>query len=106
MSLDLETVDMSQIELAVRAQDNVGLQKGSAQIRVSLEHEVTDQTISHSLVLETPDEGMTPFLRRTNKPGYKVHRFKMTTEQAEAAKQFRLKALSLRSKDKDKTKCL
>jgi len=27
MKLDLETVDMSKIELAVRVQDNVGIQK-------------------------------------------------------------------------------
>lgn len=104
MSLDLETVDMSQIELAVRVQDNVGIQKGSAQIGVSLEQEVTGENLSHSLVLKTPDDGMTPFLRRKNKPGYKIHRFKMTTDQSEAAKLFRQKALSLRAKNKDKIK--
>jgi len=104
MKLDLETVDMSKIELAVRVQDNVGIQKGSAKIGVTLNHEETDETLKHGLILETPYQGITPFLRRKNKPGYKIHRFKMTTEQAESAKLFRQKAISLRAKNRNKIK--
>ena len=102
MSLDLETVDMSQVELAVRVQDTVGIQEKSAQIKIDLEQDNTGEKQTHVLILETPDENLTPFLRRQQKQGYKVHRFKMTQEQAAAADLFRQKALTLKARNKNK----
>lgn len=100
MSLDVKTIDLSEIEMAVRVQDNVGLKKGSAAVKVSLENSKLTETLSHSLILETPDETLTPYLTRQAKSGYKIHRFKMTPEQAIAAQAFREKALVMRSKGK------
>lgn len=100
MSLDAETLDMSQLELAVRLEDNVGIKPGSAIIDVSLEQDATGVEIDNSFTLETPDATLTPFLQRQEKPGYQIHRFKMTPAQAEIARQFRQEALELKAKDK------
>lgn len=100
MSLDAETLDMSQLELAVRLEDNIGIKPGSANVDVSLKQDATGVEIDNSFTLETPDATLTPFLQRQEKPGYKIHRFKMTPAQAEIAQQFRQEALELKAKDK------
>jgi len=102
MALNPETIDMSKIEMAVRVQDNVGLQKGSAAVSVSMTHPKTGESLSHALVLEKPDDSLTRYLTRQNKSGYKIHRFKMTDEQAEAARVFRKEALAMKAASSEK----
>lgn len=102
LSFSLESVDMSEIELAVRLEDNVGIQKGSALVQVDLELAKTGQKLNHGLTLEKLDSNLTPFLQRQNKPGYKIHRFKMTADQADTAQLFREKALAMKVNSKDK----
>ena len=102
LSLNIETLDMSQLELAVRLPDNVGVEQGSAKIEMNLKHAKTSENLDHQIFLETIDTAVTPFLTKQSKPGYTVHRFKMTPKQEHEAQLFRQKALSMKSKSKDK----
>ena len=98
MALDMETLDIEKVELAVRLDDSLGISKGSAQLSIKVENEKTKAILAHRLILDVRDEDLTPFLKRKAKPGYKIHRFKLTPEQAEAAQSFRTEALALRDK--------
>ena len=102
LSLNIETIDMSQLELAVRLPDNVGVEQGSAKIEMNLKHTKTSEELHHQIFLETIDTAVTPFLTKQSKPGYTVHRFKMTPKQEHEAQLFRQKALSMKSKSEDK----
>ena len=102
LSLNMETIDMNQVELAVRVQDNVGIKQGSAELKMNLEHTKTKDQLNHRMVLETIETALTPFLTKQNKAGYTVHRFKMTPTQARDAELFRQKALAMKSKNKGK----
>lgn len=98
MALDLETLDIDKIELAVRLDDTLGIRQNGSQLFIEVENEKTNTALQHSLILNVREENLTPFLKRKAKPGYKIHRFKLTSEQASKAEKFRKDALTLRDK--------
>jgi len=98
-ALDPETLAMDKIELAVRLDDTIGIKTDSAQLFIKIENEKTTEALQHRLILNVRETDLTPFLERKEKPGYTVHRFKLTPEQANAAETFRKKALTMRNEN-------
>lgn len=95
-ALDPETLEMDKIELAVRLNDTVGIKKDSAQLFIKIENEKTNKALDHRLVLNARETELTRFLKKKEKSGYTVHRFKLTPEQAKATEDFRKNALEMR----------
>ena len=98
--LNFETVDMSKIELAVRIQESVGIQKGTAKLKFDLEN----PKFKHAMTLDEPNTMLSPYLKRQEKPNYKIYRFEISPEQYELAEAFRAKVLEAKKKTKGKTR--
>lgn len=98
MALDVETLEMDKIELAIRLDDTIGIRKDSAQLFIKVENEKTNKSLQHRLILNVRETELTPFLQKKEKSGYTVHRFKLTPEQALEAQNFRQSALEWRDK--------
>lgn len=97
--LNFETIDMSKIELAVRLQDNIGIQEGTAKLAFSLEN----PKFEHLMVLDEPNRALSPYLMRKEKPGYKIYRFEISPEQYELAEIFRKNVLDAKKNTRGKT---
>jgi len=103
--LKAETVDMSQLELAIRLQDNMGIAKDGAVLGMIIQNTESGERLSKQMILQDPNPELTPYLRRQQKPGYRVYRFKLTGEQLAAAQAFRQQALDFQARtSEDKTK--
>jgi len=101
-SLDPETMDLADVEVAVRMQDDFGVREDSAVLSVSLEHKETGDRVEKSFILEEYDVPLTPVLSRKSKDGYLIKRFRMSPETAEEALAYRTQVISLRNEEPGK----
>ncbi len=101
-SLDPETIDLADIELAVRMQDDFGIIKDSAVLSLSLQHKDTGEKIQERFILETNDAPLTRVLSQKNKQGYVIKRFRMSPETAAAATAYRMQVVTLRNAEPGK----
>lgn len=93
-----ETMDMSQMELAVRVPEGVGIRDNSAKLDILLKSKASGETLSYAMELHQPNKELTSYLKRQERKGYKVYRYKMTEEQLAKAEAFRIKALDLKAR--------
>jgi hypothetical protein len=101
-SLDPETMDLADIELAVRMQDDFGIIEDSAVLSVSLQHKDTGEKIQERFILEMNDVPLTRVLNQKNKQGYVIKRFRMSPETAAAATAYRKQVVKLRNAEPGK----
>lgn len=96
-SMNPETMDMREIEIAVRLQDDFGITEDSVVIDVSLVHEETGELIQEQFILEQSPEPLTSALERKLKQGYDIHRFRMSRDTGEAITAYRDQIINLRN---------
>lgn len=101
-SLDPETLDLKDIEIAVRMQDDFGIQKDGVVLFVALVHEETGDIIQEQFILTQHSKSLTPFLQKKQKRGYTIHRFRMNAATSEAAIRHRARILSARDAEPGK----
>lgn len=93
--LKAETMDMSQLEMAVRLQENMGIAKDGAVLTMDIRNHVSGERLSQEMILQAPNPELTKYLLKQQKPGYRIYRFKLTGDQLAEAQTFRTKALDL-----------
>ncbi len=104
MSLDAETIDPANLELAVLHSDNVGITPGTAKLSIELTDERSGNTITTDQLIDTPVAALPPELRKRLKPGYDVTRFSVSDEAAAALIDFRARAVEMRERSGSKPK--
>jgi len=95
-----ETMDMSQLELAVRVPAPIGIPDDSAKLDITLKSAVTGETLFQELTLGQPNPELTTYLEKQEKRGYKIYRYKMNAAQVAQAETFRKAVEELRSRSK------
>ena len=96
-SLDIETMDLSEVEIAVRMQDDFAIIPGTAILDVSLVHLETGEKLEGQFILDENPEPLTRELRSKMKSGYRIYRFHMDDETGEAATRHRDKIVEARN---------
>ena len=95
-TLDPMTMDLADLELAVRMQDDFGIIKDSAVLSVGLVHEETGDAIQRQFVLQENPQPLTDTLKGKQKAGYVIRRFKMDPETAAEAMDYRTEVIARR----------
>jgi hypothetical protein len=101
-TLDPETMELADIELAVRMQDDFGIIEDSAIISVGLVHKETGDAIQKQFILEENPEPLTETLQRKQKADYVIRRFKMAPETAAEATEYRAEVIKRREAEPGK----
>lgn len=102
MALDPETIDIGDVEMAIRLGDDFRIKNKSAMLKISIENKASAQKYAERFILEHSTEPLTPFLLRKQKDGYAVYRFKMTEEAVERATTLRENAYKMRKNSRKK----
>ena len=87
-----ETVDMKQLEMAVRLPAGIGIVKDSAALDVSLKNGEGGE-LTKKMILQDPIPQLTDYLTRKQGRDHRIYRFKLTGEQLAEAESFRKEAL-------------
>jgi hypothetical protein len=98
MSLQGEDVRISDLELAVRADEGVRVTPGSAQIMVSLTNAARGVARNETLVLQPTGAPLTPFLKQKAKRGTTIYRFRIAEADRARSDGLKQQALGLRAK--------
>lgn len=101
-SLDAETMDLREVELAVRMQDDFDIIENSAVLSVSLKHKDTGDQIAEKFILTRNEAPLTPTLSGKLKEGYVIYRYEMNAETSELAMAHREKVIARRNADPGK----
>ncbi len=93
--LDPETMDMSELEMAVRIPQALGIRPGTATLRLEMESPSVGKTLKRQMILAAPNPELTDYLKRQAGDDHRVLRFKMTEDQLAGANAFRQDMLNL-----------
>ncbi len=93
--LDPETMDMSELEMAVRIPQALGIKPGTATLSLQMESPSMGETLKQQMILATPNPALTDYLKRQAGDDHRVYRFKMTEDQLVSAYAFRQDMLDL-----------
>ncbi len=75
--LDPETIDISQVELAIRVNDDYRILKDSAKISVMFKNKNTGNTFKENIILPEHVAPLTKYLIKQKKPGFALYRYKL-----------------------------
>ncbi len=95
-SLDPETMDLRDVEIGVRLQDDFGIIQDSVILNVSLAHRETGDIIQEQIILQESPEPLTEVLESKLKSGFQVHRYRMDAATGAAVTDYRAEVLARR----------
>ncbi len=98
-SANPETMEMSEVELAVRIQDDFKVRPETALLFLGLRHKETGEEISETFIFTEGDAELTPVLEGKQKEGFRIHKFYLDPETAAAAQSFRDKMFAIREQE-------
>ncbi len=106
MTLDVETIEIGDVEMALRIRDDFQIKDKGAVLKISIENKANMEKsagkLSELFILERSVKPLTPFLARKQKDGFVVHRFEMTEEAVARATILRENAYKIRTNPKKK----
>ena len=106
MTLDVETIEIGDVEMALRIRDDFQIKDKGAVLKISIENKANMEKsagkLSELFILERSVKPLTPFLARKQKDGFVVHRFEMTEEAVARATILRENAYKIRAKSSKK----
>jgi hypothetical protein len=98
MALDPVTIDIGDVEMAVRLPRGFRIRPGGASLGLQIENETSGQKIGEKFILQQNAAPLTKFLSRKQKDGYSIYRFNMSEEAVTRATKLRAQSLEMREK--------
>lgn len=95
-SLKPETMDLTEIQIALRVQKGFKLEEDSVSFTLRLTNPKRSLDEAETFILLTEEAEITPALRARTKPGYVFYQFKIREEDANRATLYREKLLKIK----------
>ncbi len=98
MRLDPETMDFAQLEMATRINDGIKLIDDSVKLTMMVKTKTTGDVFKQDLIFSHSAE-LTNYLKKQQKRGTQIIRYKLSTKEAVKADNLRKKILELKNKN-------
>ncbi len=98
--LDPETIDISQVELAIRVNDDYRILKDSAKIGMLFSNDLSGDSFKETLILPEHVAPLTKYLIKQKKPGFVLYRYKLDEHSSDAAEKYRANILKFKARNK------
>ncbi|PHR55070.1 MAG: hypothetical protein COA43_15800 [Robiginitomaculum sp.] len=100
--IDVETIDVSKVEVAILTLEGVRLQDDAAMLTLEFEGKITGEKIKGRFVLPQSDEPLTKYLQKRTKTGMKMERYHFDEATSADFHSFRSKLFALKKKNPGK----
>ncbi|MEM9055227.1 MAG: hypothetical protein AAGB16_07870 [Pseudomonadota bacterium] len=87
--IDPQIMNLKDVELAVRIQNDFGVKPDTARLQVGIEHQESGETRSELFVFSEDTRDLTKALIKKQKSGYQILRYRLDSETGEDANAFR-----------------